>query len=145
MIHFGSVTTDVVYARSLRQVLNAGVGCHNLFSATDDMSVYRKVMDTNYYGYLYCTKYAFPHLKANNGMLVVISSFSGMSSSVHISSVFLKNATSCVSRCWIECRLLWRLRYIHVYDDSATDVFVPASDVICLISLPVFFLYDLYR
>jgi len=105
MIHFGSVTTDVVYARSMpRQVLNAGVGCHNLFSATDDMSVYRKVMDTNYYGYLYC-----------------------------------------VSRCWIECRLLWRLRYIHVYDDSATDVFVPASDVICLISLPVFFLYDLYR
>ena len=58
-------------------VLNAGVGMHNFFHKTDDMSVYKKLMDINFFGYLYCTKYAFPALKQSKGSIVVVSSVSG--------------------------------------------------------------------
>jgi NAD(P)-dependent dehydrogenase (short-subunit alcohol dehydrogenase family) len=60
------------------QVLNAGVGMHNFFHKTDDLSVYRRLMEINFYGYLYCTKFAFEHLKKAKGNIVVVSSVSGM-------------------------------------------------------------------
>jgi short-subunit dehydrogenase len=34
-------------------------------------------MQTNFFGYLYCTKHALPHLKKNKGQIIVISSMSG--------------------------------------------------------------------
>ena len=34
-------------------------------------------MDTNFFGYVYCTKYAFPYLKKTHGQIVVMSSYSG--------------------------------------------------------------------
>lgn len=58
-------------------VLNAGVGAHNFFHSTDDMQVYRKLMDINFFGYLYCTKYAYAALKRSKGKIVVVSSVSG--------------------------------------------------------------------
>jgi len=86
-------------------VLNAGVGCHHQFgysgvergvesgvegnaesvnqstsrSGTSqvDVAVYRQLMDINYFGYLYCTAYAFRYLAESRGQIVVISSLSG--------------------------------------------------------------------
>jgi short-subunit dehydrogenase len=58
-------------------VLNAGVGMHNFFHQTEDLSLYRKLMDINYFGYLYCTKYAYTALKQSKGKIVVVSSVSG--------------------------------------------------------------------
>lgn len=51
---------------------------HNFFHKTNDLSVYRKLMDINFFGYLYCTKFAFEHLKKSKGSIVVVSSVSGV-------------------------------------------------------------------
>ena len=37
-------------------VLNAGVSAHFLFEDTKDMSIFRKMMDVNFFGYLYPTR-----------------------------------------------------------------------------------------
>lgn len=37
-------------------ILNAGVSAHFLFEECDDINVFKKMMDTNFYGYLYPTK-----------------------------------------------------------------------------------------
>lgn len=34
-------------------------------------------MDVNFFGYLYCTYYALPHLKKTKGIIGVMSSLSG--------------------------------------------------------------------
>jgi NAD(P)-dependent dehydrogenase (short-subunit alcohol dehydrogenase family) len=34
-------------------------------------------MDINFFGYLYCTKYALDHLKKSKGTIIVVSSVSG--------------------------------------------------------------------
>jgi len=47
-------------------VLNAGVGCHNVFADTTQSDVYHKSMQVNFFGYLYCTKHAFPYLAGTN-------------------------------------------------------------------------------
>ena len=70
-------------------VLNAGVGMHNFFHKTDDLSVYKKLMDINFFGYLYCTKYAFPALKQSKGSIVVVSSVSG---AVRVSQMVCRTA-----------------------------------------------------
>lgn len=46
------------------------------FSETD-LSVYRRVMDVNFFGAIYCTKAALPWLKKTRGLIVVISSVAG--------------------------------------------------------------------
>lgn len=58
-------------------VVNAGVNAHVFFEHVKDMSVYEKLMKTNFFGYLYPTKYAFPHLKRSKGQILVISSVAG--------------------------------------------------------------------
>ena len=58
-------------------LLCAGIGAHNEFSKTKDLSIYRKCIDVNYYGYLYCTYYAYPHLIASGGVLTAVTSMSG--------------------------------------------------------------------
>ncbi len=42
-----------------------------------DMDVLRKVMDVNFWGTVYCTKYALPHLLASKGSLVGVMSVGG--------------------------------------------------------------------
>ncbi len=55
---------------------NAGISMRALFSEVD-MDVVRKVMDTNYFGVLYATKYCLPEITKNKGSIVGISSIAG--------------------------------------------------------------------
>ena len=55
---------------------NAGVSMHALVSDLD-VDVIRKVMDINFYGSVYCTKFALPTLLERKGIVVGISSVAG--------------------------------------------------------------------
>ncbi len=55
---------------------NAGISMRALFNQTDT-DVLRKVMDVNYWGTVYCTKYAMPWLLNSKGSLVGVISVGG--------------------------------------------------------------------
>src|SRR5665213_2662202 len=52
---------------------NAGMSMRALFVDLD-LSVLRKLMDVNFWGMIYCTKYAMPYLLKTKGSVVGISS-----------------------------------------------------------------------
>jgi len=59
-------------------VLNAGVSMHIAFEDLKDLEIFHKLMDTNYFGYVYTTHFALPYLrKSPHPRIVVISSLSG--------------------------------------------------------------------
>jgi len=55
---------------------NAGVSMRSLLQETD-VEVIRKVMDINFFGTVYCTKFALNHIIKNKGSIVAISSIAG--------------------------------------------------------------------
>jgi dehydrogenase/reductase SDR family protein 7B len=55
---------------------NAGISMRALFEEMD-LSVLKRLMDTNFWGAVYCTKYALPHLLKSKGSVVGISSIAG--------------------------------------------------------------------
>jgi short-subunit dehydrogenase len=55
---------------------NAGISMRALFEEAD-LAVIQKVMDINFYGTVYATKYALPHLIASQGAIVGVSSIAG--------------------------------------------------------------------
>ncbi|MEO8710885.1 MAG: SDR family oxidoreductase [Parafilimonas sp.] len=55
---------------------NAGISMHALFSETDLETIHR-VMDINFWGAVYCTKYALPYITENKGTVAAISSIAG--------------------------------------------------------------------
>ena len=55
---------------------NAGVSMRASFKDVD-LEVIKKVMDVNFWGTVYCTKFAYPYLLASNGSVVGISSVIG--------------------------------------------------------------------
>ncbi len=55
---------------------NAGISMRALFNDMD-LEVMHRVMDVNFYGTVYCTKYALPYLLATKGSLVGIISIAG--------------------------------------------------------------------
>jgi len=55
---------------------NAGISMRALFNESN-LDAIKKVMDTNFLGTVYCTKYALPHLLKVNGSLVGVSSIAG--------------------------------------------------------------------
>jgi short-subunit dehydrogenase len=55
---------------------NAGISMRALFSETD-LETIRRVMDINFWGPVYCTKYALPYLLKQKGTMVGISSIAG--------------------------------------------------------------------
>ncbi|MEI7661456.1 MAG: SDR family oxidoreductase [Bacteroidota bacterium] len=55
---------------------NAGISMRALFSEVD-LDVIRRLMDTNFWGTVYCTKYALPYLLESHGSLVGVSSIAG--------------------------------------------------------------------
>ena len=59
-------------------VNNAGITQRSPFVDTD-ISVYRRVMDVNFFGALYCAKAAIKSLIEKKGMIIVISSHAGYS------------------------------------------------------------------
>ncbi len=57
-------------------VCNAGISMRALFEDTK-LEVFEKLMDINFYGSIYATKYALPHILENKGSIVAISSING--------------------------------------------------------------------
>lgn len=57
-------------------VNNAGISMRSLFIDAD-LSVLRRLMDVNFWGTVYCTKYALPYLIKSQGSLVGVSSIAG--------------------------------------------------------------------
>ena len=65
--HFGKI--DIL-------INNAGISMRALFEEVD-LEVVKKVMDINFYGSLYATKYCLPEIIRNKGTVVGISSIAG--------------------------------------------------------------------
>ena len=55
---------------------NAGISMRSMF-ADCDLNVIKTVMDINFYGTVYATKYALPHIKQSKGSIVGVSSIAG--------------------------------------------------------------------
>lgn len=55
---------------------NAGISMRSLFVNTD-IEVLKKLMDINFWGMVYCTKYALPELLKSGGSVVGVSSIAG--------------------------------------------------------------------
>lgn len=55
---------------------NAGISMRSLFEDVD-VDVIRKTMDINFFGSVYCTKYALPYIIAQKGTVVGVSSTAG--------------------------------------------------------------------
>ncbi len=58
-------------------VCNAGISMRALFDDVD-LSVLHRLMDVNFWGTVYCTKYALPYLQSSHGSLVGVSSVAGL-------------------------------------------------------------------
>ena len=58
-------------------VNNAGVSMWARFDEMDDLTPLRRIMDVNYFGAVYCTHAALPHLKATRGRIVNVASLTG--------------------------------------------------------------------
>lgn len=58
-------------------VNNAGITMRSLFEDLEDIEVIKRVMDTNFYGTVYATKYSLPYIKKTKGTIVGISSIAG--------------------------------------------------------------------
>ena len=55
---------------------NAGISMRALFEEVD-LKVIHRLMDTNFWGAIYCTKHALPHLLKSKGSVVGMSSIAG--------------------------------------------------------------------
>jgi len=55
---------------------NAGISMRSLFEEVD-LDVIRRLMDTNFWGAVYCTKFALPHILLSRGSVVGVSSIAG--------------------------------------------------------------------
>lgn len=58
-------------------ICNAGISMRAIFDDVD-LSVLHRLMDVNFWGTVYCTKYALPYLQKSHGSLVGISSVAGL-------------------------------------------------------------------
>jgi short-subunit dehydrogenase len=58
-------------------VNNAGMTMWARFDEIEDLTIWEKIMQVNYFGAVYCTHYVLPHLKQSRGLLVAISSLTG--------------------------------------------------------------------
>ncbi|MBN2698256.1 MAG: SDR family oxidoreductase [Bacteroidales bacterium] len=65
------------YGRIDILVNNAGISMRASFEELD-LKVIKELMDTNFYGAVYCTKFALPHILKHKGTIVGISSISGL-------------------------------------------------------------------
>jgi len=68
--------TMAEYGRIDILINNAGISMRALFNDTD-ISVIRQLMDTNFWGTVYCTKYALPEILKVKGSIVGVSSIAG--------------------------------------------------------------------
>ena len=69
--------TVAEYGRVDTLINNAGFGVASRFDEMQDLTLFEQVMQVNFFGSVYCTHYALPHLKATKGRLVGVSSLRG--------------------------------------------------------------------
>lgn len=59
-------------------VNNAGISAHAMLDEVDDLAWYERLMRINFWGSVWTTHAALPHLKASHGRLVAVSSLAGL-------------------------------------------------------------------
>ncbi|HEY0779222.1 MAG TPA: SDR family oxidoreductase [Gemmatirosa sp.] len=67
----------VEYGRVDTLVCNAGISMWARFDALADLRGFERIMQVNYFGAVYCTHAALPHLKRSRGRIVAVSSLTG--------------------------------------------------------------------
>ncbi|KAM5571616.1 hypothetical protein ABKV19_011943 [Rosa sericea] len=80
-------------------VNNAGILKLGLFEDCSQLSNFNSIMDINFWGSVYCTKFAIPHLRKSKGKIVAISSCA-TSFSAPRSSFY--NASKAAQKCFFE-------------------------------------------
>jgi short-subunit dehydrogenase len=66
------------YGRIDTLINNAGISMHARFDELGSVEPLERVMQINYFGSVYCTHYALPHLKVTRGRIVAVSSLAGI-------------------------------------------------------------------
>lgn len=97
-------------------VNNAGISMRALFRDCD-LSVIRSLMDVNFWGTVYCTKYALPYLLESKGSVVGVISIAGYAG--------LPGRTGYSSSKYAIRGFLDTLRIEHLYDGLHVMVFAP--------------------
>ncbi len=69
--------TIAAFGRVDMLINNAGLAVSALFDEFPDLHLFRRTMDVNFYGAVYCSYYAVPYLKQTKGRIVAISSLGG--------------------------------------------------------------------
>lgn len=69
--------TAQTYGRIDMVINNAGLTVIALLEEYPDLHLFKQVIDTNFYGGVYCTYYSLPYLKQSKGRIVGISSAGG--------------------------------------------------------------------
>lgn len=105
--HFGKI--DVL-------VNNAGISMRAVFKDMD-LNVMRSLMDTNFWGTVYCTKYALPYLLETKGSVVGVISTAGY---VGLPARTAYSASKFAVRGFLET-----LRIEHLYDGLHVMIFAP--------------------
>ena len=97
-------------------VNNAGISMRAVFKDLD-LKVMRSLMDTNFWGTVYCTKYALPYLLESKGTVVGVISTAGY---VGLPARTAYSASKFAVRGFLET-----LRIEHLYDGLHVMIFAP--------------------
>lgn len=97
-------------------VNNAGISMRAMFRDLD-LSVIRRLMDVNFWGTVFCTKYALPYLLKSKGSVVGVISIAGFAG--------LPGRTGYSSSKYAIRGFLDTLRIEHLYDGLHVMVFAP--------------------